>query len=102
MTDYIEREAAIKAFHDKYGALCTQDALFAILMTLEEVPAADVRPVVHGKWTWIVRRYYEQDGSYTLGETIPVCSQCGKRPPLDVASSFCPYCGVDMREVDHD
>lgn len=87
MSDYIEREAAIKAFHDKYGALCTQDALFAILMTLEEVPAADVVPVVRGKWEDVHVRDYSTNINGGIN--------------LSVASMFCPACNRWHNEVYH-
>lgn len=52
---------------------------------LEYVPAADVRPVVHGKW--------ENTGSDTWK-----CSICGYSVmPWNAGTNFCPNCGADMR-----
>ena len=66
-------------FHDKYGALCSQDALFAILMTLKDVPAADVVPVVRcGEckyWTEI--------------SVIPNIGNCPFTPIRHTAEFFC-------------
>ena len=101
MTDYISREAAIKRLfswrevikenfgeNDEY-ANCLEEAIDKI----EDLPAADVRPVVRGKWECKegAGQYYEVR-----------CSVCGSRPPQDysgwvVESNFCPNCGADMR-----
>ena len=59
------------------------------------VPAADVRPVVSGKWT--DHRTIEHDGNW-------YCSACGKEitiymgPDRPDRYRFCPNCGADMRE----
>lgn len=79
--------------------------------TFEAVPAADVRPVVHGKWLskeymygdpdvgiedmW-VERIAEQSDYYAY------CSICGKGAGFNgegslILSDFCPNCGTDMR-----
>ena len=58
-----------------------------------EVPAADVRPVVRGRWI-----PYRPD-------CRPVCdwkcSACGYDPDLGTQPffDFCPNCGADMREA---
>ena len=74
--EYIEREAAIDATY----ALHFKDA---IQEALRNLPAADVRPVVRGKWIrngWSLR-----------------CAECGYDMPFSVRN-FCPNCGADMRE----
>ncbi len=58
-----------------------------VLDDLEDYPAADVRPVVRGRWK--------------LEEGIMYCSECNKSPhyvyiPVD-EWNFCPNCGADMR-----
>jgi predicted RNA-binding Zn-ribbon protein involved in translation (DUF1610 family) len=58
---------------------------------LDEVPAADVRPVVRGKWL-----KYAPDNSDMM-----TCSECEKYWILDGDQydyHFCPNCGADMRE----
>lgn len=52
----------------------------------ELAPAADVRPVVRGRWRWV-----GQDQWNDCYE----CSQCGKMNTDN--SNFCPNCGADMR-----
>lgn len=96
MDDYISREAAILEFCDdcidkkwckRNGGSCSK------IKNINAVPAADVRPVVRGRWE--------------PGETVffcgvehaaqRTCSVCG-RSALDEPWYFCPNCGADMRE----
>lgn len=56
-----------------------------------QIPAADVRPVVRGKW----EQTKDEFGIYNK------CSACGKEyycGPI-APFNFCPNCGADMREV---
>lgn len=89
--EYIEREAALRDW-----PLCDEPA--DAYQFIRNYPAADVRPVVRGKW--------ELDS-----DELPICSNCGeialqrifvKLPHLIqdvrmVKSSYCPNCGADMR-----
>lgn len=91
MTEYIERDKALEnvisaglcdAQGNMYGA---DDVVLAD--DIKAIPAADVAPVVHGKWS---------DNGYGLC----FCSVCGY-PPSYIpthcfASSFCPKCGAKM------
>ena len=61
---------------------------------IRELPAADVKPVVHGEWT--NHRTVEHDGEY-------YCSNCGFELETFVEGLFyiyCPNCGADMREAE--
>ena len=82
MRDYIEREAAIESFHENLdgGYVLTNDAQTTHI--LQSIPAADVRPVVRGKWIKI--------------NGLIACSVCKEYPPL-IYHNFCPNCGADMR-----
>lgn len=54
-----------------------------------EKKAADVRPVVRGRWS---------EKPYLLG-TTNVCSVCGENYGMPHGKyNFCPNCGADMRE----
>lgn len=61
-----------------------------VLEYLEEVPAANFRPVVRGRW--------EVDGHHIR------CSICGEymcikdREGAEIPRKYCPNCGADMRE----
>ena len=98
MTDYISREAAIayireqseecqKAFEELGGESgIYADAYNDLAEDFYSIPAADVAPVVHGRWV---------DGK---------CSNCGVDIPTDDAHDaifenecrFCYYCGAKM------
>lgn len=85
MAEYIKREAAIKAMEKAdYTAIaddadsCKSDYLREII---ENVPAADVVPVVHGKWISFL------DGDHIVLQWFYRCSHCGR-----VESRRHPYC----------
>ena len=54
-----------------------------VINDLDEIPAADVAPVVHGRWV------PDKNGGIR-------CSACEKRPTLLVKTDFCPRCGAKM------
>ena len=76
MAEYIEREAAVKAFAEY----------------LYELPTADVAPVRHGRWI--------EKQKYTFGVMYD-CSICDDRI-LDNGHSwnYCPNCGAKMDKPD--
>ncbi len=94
MAKYIELEAAVKAFNN-FDAGRADSPPFTLLTPEEfaeylcELPAADVAPVVHGRW--MKRRN---------GGTL--CSRCGhytqyKGQVLDMSEAIaCPWCGAKM------
>lgn len=71
-----------------------------ILDLIDSIPTIDAVPVRRGKWIekedWNVDDYY-----YT-------CSVCGEDfvtvdgTPSENLCNFCPNCGADMREVEHE
>lgn len=97
MAEYIEREAAEKAIAvlmprmstpdgtgcgDEY-ILSAQEAFVDAIAAVNNIPAAEVAPVVHAKWVICSDGYY------------PYCSNCSEEPKGGL-SSFCPYCGAKM------
>jgi hypothetical protein len=109
MTDYISREAVKQIIAAQCGECadaclefdgiqpdCNQCLLHGVLKELATIPAADVRPVVRGKWVEELHpnvRYYQYK-----------CSICGKFSGHDSEGwiwkpNFCPECGADMRET---
>lgn len=84
MVEYIEREALLAAY-DKAHVGPPGGARKLI----EEAPAADVVPVVHGRWN---REDHYLHGHYIT--TTCVCSVCGSCPTMEYR--FCPYCGARM------
>ena len=94
MAEYIEREAALNAdFKIPAKRLDTRiktarDAVQAYANYIAALPAADVKPVVRGRWI---------EGEYEW-----TCSVCGEKFSFyDNAflhdGYFCPNCGADMR-----
>ena len=78
---YVDFDKVITTYKT-FGHLNLHNALEAF----NEIPAADVRPVVRGKWAL----QYDGDGQWH-------CSQCGNR--YIYTTDFCPNCGADMRET---
>ena len=95
MAEYIEFEATKQAidrirsvYHRarNYNAVSVIDNVFG---EIKEIPAADVAPVVHGRWV-----YGEFD--------IPHCSECGNDVMPNMISPYCPHCGAKMDEEEND
>ena len=98
MSEYIEREALQKLFNEvSTSLLCkkelakdTEHMIRAFLMVTEmiqDAPAADVVPVVHGRWEYI--------GTDKNGHVYR-CANCAGRIGLDYETEYCPNCGAKM------
>ena len=93
VTDYISRDAAINLARDLLqikkieGYEQYNQAVLDYCNELLNLPAADVRPVVQGKWK--VRRLPDD----WVG-TLYRCDQCGNVE--ESPSCFCPQCGLPM------
>lgn len=91
MTEYIERANLIARI--KYYVTHTTEGKgehYAYSVVLNEVlnrPAADVVPVVHGRWEVVVG----SDGKEHM-----VCTVCRKQQGLTGVFSYCPNCGAKM------
>ena len=93
MKEYIERAAAMDAI---LGLTIADPAVAqyadAVCYHLQNLPAADVAPVVHGKW---------EPGN-------PICPVCGENKFKDLDADvwadwqpkFCPNCGARMGKED--
>lgn len=83
MAEYIEREAAIESL-----PVAWDSAIYA----LRNVPAADVAPVVHGRWI----------GAPLCGNDNCRCSVCGSWHNIhanlhgEIMQKYCPNCGAKM------
>lgn len=97
--EYIKRSDVQDALHSaiiEWNKDCGIARMEYLRIRLNNVPAADVRPMVRGRWL-------------KHGYCCP-CSACGwdsgfSGTPLELKISefnFCPNCGADMREVQHD
>ena len=103
MAEYIEREALKNRFakrlvwlkrdiHNEYS-LGLYDGCEYDAGLIDEIPAADVAPVVRGQWNVIEGRRLDN----------AICSNCGRRfQAYYEAYSFCPNCGAKMDGGDND
>lgn len=119
MSDYISREAALKAAEHAYGewnlAMAAadgarqinlvykrQELLKAVASVFDIVPAADVEPVRHGQWVRI-------DDDWNSLTTFQ-CTVCGEEFCFEIDEdiellnyNYCPNCGAKMElEDDHE
>lgn len=89
MAEYIEREAAFNAITDLAGKAPTRSAYEAVWKSaraLKKIPAADVAPVVHGRWDVVEGRIENA-----------ICSKCGRHfQSYCEEYSYCPHCGAKM------
>jgi hypothetical protein len=105
--EYIEREAAIAVIYGQHvgGKEACENArpntygadLREIVADIEDIPAADVRPVVHGHW--IGTKEAEEMGDIMKEFTCSVCGCCEWDCTESESFNFCPNCGADMREL---
>lgn len=111
MAEYIEREAAKRWLSHDYA--------YAAAKMLDNIPAADVAPVVHGRW--VINRKSED------GYTHHMCSKCKNDAPfhytyvadydedldgewyyldqredgiVEYMGNYCPNCGARMDATD--
>nr|DAD70424.1 MAG TPA: zinc-ribbon domain protein [Siphoviridae sp. ctnhN1] len=83
MAEYIKREdALLKLMQD--GCLASS------IESIKNIPAADVAPVVHGRWE------QDADGDWyctNCGEVVAICDSGRERT---YRKPYCPNCGVKM------
>ncbi len=108
MSEYITRERALEILNDIGGCGAEpgsytagwDEAINAAYEAIQDEPAADVAPVVHGEW-----HYNENGRDFGLGAWA--CSCCGTcnhnipgnpnmNPYIWSGSKFCPNCGAKM------
>ena len=85
MPEYIKRETAIKRVMETKWESGSDGA--AAMEIVAATPAADVAPVVHGRW-----RYFHK-------QNIAVCTECSFERDLDTnfgRAVNCPNCGAKM------
>lgn len=96
MAEYIKREAAIKAIEKADYTLIANDAddckADYLREIIESVPAADVVPVVHGRWDESKEHFYLNNGYKEWVNFY--CSECDA--PNNSPTDYCPNCGAKM------
>ena len=90
MDEYIERET-IKAAMIHYGFKSPDMTVTEFVE--DELPAADVAPVRHGRW---IDAYpdIEANPMFMYG----ICSECGFEQGISKYLNYCPNCGARMTE----
>ena len=94
MTEYIDRNAAVKALMETKWERGSDGAM--AMEIVASLPAADVAPVVHGRW--------DDSGRYTFpsGAAAVRCTNCGCALTESEYRlnnwNYCPVCGAKMDE----
>ena len=108
MDDFISREATIKRIKEVYcvscnsyhGVRCRACGTGDAIDIIDDFPAADVAPVVHGRW--IHSRYEDCSEQFELVK----CSQCNHEAYAMAfyvrGGNYCPNCGAKMDGGDSD
>jgi len=104
MDDYISRADLMGHIEDEARAWGEEYDVRQILGDIEDFPAADVRPVVRGKWKDSVDKLDMLAGRHEYH-----CSCCGKMAHYFVGGTedwfdthepnFCSHCGARMGET---
>lgn len=90
MAEYLERGTVIDLITRRYEnpEICMQE--------INSIPAADVAPVVHGRWEREPASYWRwtPSGAVAVTRTTDRCGLCGRGTA--VKSNYCPNCGAKM------
>lgn len=90
MSDYISRKDASLCVNSVIEGDESEEvlqALAAVLVAINHVPAAEVQPVPEGKWVSVVV------GTHVEFE----CTLCGSRMRGNGTEPFCPHCGKRLK-----
>lgn len=88
MPEYIDKQAFLN--HMKGTS-----RYFDVKFDIENFPAADVAPVVHGRWEYIPQTLN------TLSQLrCPFCGWWSLDPSIEDAYNYCPNCGAKMDGVE--
>ena len=95
MAEYIEREAVVRELNKTYDNMNAMGAQFYsgfmnAVYRIKDFPAADVAPVVHGRWEWLGPNRLVTDCM------CGTCSACKVRSKYIVNTMLCPNCGAKM------
>lgn len=95
MAEFIERALAVKSvsrMRKPENSVAQNRMLSIIQMDMLKLPAADVAPVVHGRWEFL-------GPNRLIKECMcGTCSACKVRSKYIVNTALCPNCGAKMTE----
>lgn len=95
MNEYIDKKQAIDRIASCYcmdcehsnGILCRACEHQDDMDLIDDMPAVDVQPIRHGRWTWDSNAPYREHGAYK-------CSNCDCHS--DFKENYCYNCGARM------
>lgn len=99
MAECIEKAAAVRVVlrqRQPTNSVAQNRMLSIIQRDLLTTPAADVAPVVHGRWEWLGPNGLVADCM------CGTCSACKVRSKYIVNTMLCPHCGAKMDGKDGD
>lgn len=99
MTDYISREAALEVLKTDNYIMAGGDKAYLVYMPyrdmvrhLQNLPAADVAPVVHGRWV-----HPDPNKRPTISGICSICRWEAHFFEDDIVGEpYCPHCGATM------
>lgn len=95
MDDCIKREQALKLIESAETWGWSNNTLYD---EMKNLPAADVAPVVHGKWREVTRSVYcgmnKQGNPIYRDRSVYYCSKCNRKTVIK--EKCCPDCGAKM------
>lgn len=111
MAEYIKRSAVFEQFDNADADVCETDdfggvdygfGMKNIKELINAIPAADVAPVVRGRWEKEPSSYWRwtSSGAVAVTRTTYRCGLCGRGTA--VKSNYCPNCGAKMDGGDND
>ena len=84
MAEYVKKEDIEQKIQDGLNNLVLGHDAIEVLGMIYEMPAADVAPVMHGRWLCVD----------TDTEQFFLCNRCKKKEYWE--SDYCPNCGAKM------
>ena len=97
MSKYVNAADAAEKIAEKHGIRIAD-----LCDTFGDIPAADVAPVVHGRWIGIDSSFWKptHSGDISVFRKTYRCSECRRRTAI--AENYCPNCGAKMDKEEPD
>lgn len=90
MAKYIDAEVAVETFRLWFERIGTKPSFEDVQTIIQQVPAADVKPVVHGRWDGNNCTHCQLPWNYNM---VQGADDWGYFDPMP---DFCPNCGAHM------
>lgn len=95
MDEYITKASAVSVLLHNQDECCS-----AVIQEMEDIPFADVAPVVHARWIWNPNGMdyglgaWQCGRCFTRNNSLPMNSKIN--PLMFIGSKYCPECGAKM------